>query len=404
MSSAYKTLKTSDITVYPYKVNKSYSFGSQIEMSASGILVTAGVNEPYTPPEVPTRPLAYYRSIRHLYYSRNLQSLSPNTPLSEQTYDQLEETQYDRTKTENYLMYDNYWQSTAASGTYEYDYRGSFPTQSNAEIRIISIPTSLYGENIKPGSLRISSSFTQIVDDGYGNLLISGSRLYAGNVIYPHGIAVVTTASLFGAVVPTTTRLYGLDTTGIGTIKFIYVTASGVWFEETLPINTIVTRSLDSSQRDSFSAIQISGVETDLAGIYNLLANPLPPLAIDFKSELTLYENQVRCHINENEFNGTLNPSALASLAGSSTFTTLYVDIGYVTPLYTADTTLAVFYDRSGSLSDYNDNVTGSDFKPYTTTVGLYSAANELLAVGKLSQPYPIPANTDMTFVVRWDS
>jgi len=404
MSSAYKTLKTSDITVYPYKVNKSYSFGSQTEMSASGILVTAGVNEPYTPPEVPTQPLAYYRSIRHLYYSRNLQSLSPNTPLSEQTYDQLEETQYDRTKTENYLMYDNYWQSTAASGTYEYDFRGSFPTQSNAEVRIISIPTSLYGENIKPGSLKISSSFVQIVDDGYGNLLISGSTLYAGNVIYPHGIAVVTTASLFGAVATTNTRLVALDTTGLGTIEYIYVTASGVWINEILPINTITTRSVDYSQIGNFQVIQLTGTPGDLSGQYSLLPDPIPPLAIDFKSELTLYENQVRCHVNENELNATMNPSALATLGGASTFTTLYVDIGYVTPLYTADTTTATYYNRSGSLSDYNDNVTGSDFKPYTTTVGLYSAASELLAVGKLSQPYPIPANTDITFVVRWDS
>lgn len=50
------------------------------------------------------------------------------------------------------------------------------------------------------------------------------------------------------------------------------------------------------------------------------------------------------------------------------------------------------------------DNITGSDFRPYATTVGLYNAANELLVVGKLATPYPIPSNTDMTFVIRWDS
>jgi hypothetical protein len=74
--------------------------------------------------------------------------------------------------------------------------------------------------------------------------------------------------------------------------------------------------------------------------------------------------------LNENEFNYTLNNSAIIS----------------------------------GSTGTYIDAVTGSDFKPYATTVGLYNDANELLVVGKLSTPYPIPSNTDMTFVVRWDS
>lgn len=50
------------------------------------------------------------------------------------------------------------------------------------------------------------------------------------------------------------------------------------------------------------------------------------------------------------------------------------------------------------------DNVTGSYFTPYVTTIGLYNAANELLVVGKLGQPFPVPKNTDVTFVVRWDS
>jgi hypothetical protein len=90
---------------------------------------------------------------------------------------------------------------------------------------------------------------------------------------------------------------------------------------------------------------------------------------LSFKSELTLYETQVRCHINENEFNLTQNPSAQS--------------------------------DLSGSLYNY---ITGSDFDPYTTTVGLYNVSNELLAVGKLAQPFRMPSNTDVTFIVKYDS
>ena len=49
------------------------------------------------------------------------------------------------------------------------------------------------------------------------------------------------------------------------------------------------------------------------------------------------------------------------------------------------------------------DNVTGSAFQPYITTVGLYNDANELIAVGKMGQPVPKSANTEMTIVVKID-
>ena len=91
---------------------------------------------------------------------------------------------------------------------------------------------------------------------------------------------------------------------------------------------------------------------------------------ISFLAETTIYQKEHRCHISENDFNYTQNLSA--------------VKIG-----------------GTGSLSD---NVTGSDFRPYTTCVGLYNERNDLLVVGKLSRPYPIPPNTDMTFVVRYDT
>lgn len=94
------------------------------------------------------------------------------------------------------------------------------------------------------------------------------------------------------------------------------------------------------------------------------------PYSMSFCAETTIYQNEYRCHVNENDFNYTLNPSAL----------------------------------KSGSAGTYIDNITGSDFRPYATTVGLYNQRDELLVVGKLSTPYPIPTNTDITFVVRWDS
>lgn len=94
------------------------------------------------------------------------------------------------------------------------------------------------------------------------------------------------------------------------------------------------------------------------------------PYSMSLSAETTIYQNEVRCRVNENDFNYTLNPSA----------------------------------NKAGTSGSYIDAVTGSDFHPYATTVGLYNDKDELLVVGKLSTPYPIPQNTDLTFIVRWDS
>jgi hypothetical protein len=92
------------------------------------------------------------------------------------------------------------------------------------------------------------------------------------------------------------------------------------------------------------------------------------PYNIKFKSTQTIYQQEITCQVNENEFNLTQNPSVTS--------------------------------DRSGSLRDF---ATGSDFQPYVTTVGLYNESNELLVVGKLAQPFRLPSNTDVTFVIRYD-
>ena len=50
------------------------------------------------------------------------------------------------------------------------------------------------------------------------------------------------------------------------------------------------------------------------------------------------------------------------------------------------------------------DFATGSLFKPYVTTIGLYNEHNDLLVVGKLGQPTRISDETDTTFILRWDT
>jgi hypothetical protein len=113
------------------------------------------------------------------------------------------------------------------------------------------------------------------------------------------------------------------------------------------------------------------------------------PYNLGLTSETTIYVNEVKCRVLENDFNYSQNPSVFkyrTVITGSQAL-----------PFYSSST--AIITD--GTLID---NVTGSSFNPYVTTVGLFNESNELLVVGKLATPYPIPENTDITFIVRWDS
>ena len=301
MSSAFKTLKTSDVTVTPYVTNKSWSIPytptTYTSYGIDYILADQNTGSLLSPTEAQL----YYRSVRQLYYSNYLPSLSPTIPLSEQDYSQLEEDQYGRKKTINTLTYDNYLQSTAASGSSEVDSRSGFPTGSGTQVGVMTIPQNLYGEYIQPSTfILVDSGADYLVDDGNGNIVdatTGGIPPHVGNILYSHGIIVITNPD------------------------------------------------------------------------YLAVPDPEVSQVIKFKASFTIYENQTRCHVNENEFNFTQNPSA-----------------------------------ASGSTGYYNSNITGSSFAPYVTTVGLYNAANQLLAVGKLSQPYPVPSNTDITFIVKYDS
>ena len=105
-------------------------------------------------------------------------------------------------------------------------------------------------------------------------------------------------------------------------------------------------------------------------------------MTCSFSSSMTIYETQYKCTIEASEYNATLNPSAQAS---GSIF----------------EWTGSYFYDPgNGQLLD---GLTGSYFSPYVTTVGLYDEGQNLIAVGKLSQPLPTSPTTDTTILVNLD-
>jgi len=112
------------------------------------------------------------------------------------------------------------------------------------------------------------------------------------------------------------------------------------------------------------------------------------PYNVKFKATQTIYQQQVICQVDENDFNYTMNPSAVKNSA---------------TTVYSSSLNGSTMLIVTGSAGVLQDFVTGSDFQPYVTTIGLYNETNDLLMVAKLAQPFRMPSNTDVNFIVRYD-
>ena len=111
---------------------------------------------------------------------------------------------------------------------------------------------------------------------------------------------------------------------------------------------------------------------------------------ISFKNEHIIYENEVRCLVEESDFNLSYNPTLLAS--GSQYIIT------------SGSQASGSVYTLTGSIdSTIKDFATGSTFYTYATTLGLYNDNDELLAVAKFGKPIMMSPDTDITFVVKYD-
>lgn len=95
------------------------------------------------------------------------------------------------------------------------------------------------------------------------------------------------------------------------------------------------------------------------------------PVQLSFQNEHIIYENEVRCIVKESDFNLSYNPSL-------------------ITGSY-----------ENGILHSF---ATASFFQPYATTIGLYNDNNDLLMVAKLGKPIALSSDTDMTFIVKYDT
>lgn len=247
--------------------------------------------------------------------------------------------------------------------------------QLNGNASTITIPRKFFGEEIKPKSVTIIDNSTDITmtlkDDGLGNIFdndysssfaiasesigtdgqITGSII--GNVMYDQGLIVIT------------------DT---GSYKDVGSTSGS----------------------DGWS--------------------------VSFKSTRTIYEREYYCLAKRGEFSTTRNITATPGNSGSffigegifsGSFDNSHRDI---TPFFPAsssfktttvtDSITGVSYLTNQEIAgtgSFKDFVTGSNFSPYITTIGLYDDNNNLLAIGKLAKPIKNDKELDISFTVRFD-
>jgi hypothetical protein len=270
-----------------------------------------------------------------------------------------------------HLYYSGIHTGAVATSSYEdYSQTTLHPSSSRDlgnKALLVTIPQSIFGNAVKPGTFAIgsdapiqnyvsgayintgyfvtSSRITyNVFDNGEGVLLESGSLQKVGDIIYTHGLAIITNSASIASL----EYLLSSTSGGSNCVGSTYIASSyipGGYFLETLP-----------------------GCSPQGFTVY-------------WQSTKDIYTHNYRCKVRESDLNFSQNPSTHSG----STF---------------IEVSGSRFFQHSGVPYDFT---TGSYFQPYVTTVGLYNDSNELIGVGKLGQPVPKSKYTDMTFVVKFD-
>ena len=229
----------------------------------------------------------------------------------------------------------------------------------SSSLKVYTLPRNLFGTGIRPGSFRIVGEQDEIgSEDGS---YISNDYLLSDYI----GIELSSSGDFTGSLILFDDYEGNILRSGTGEKVGDIIYTHGT---------VIITDSQVSGEIDDLDQTLITtGSGGEILG---------QGMITEWQSYLPIYTHHYRCKVTEDQLNHTTN---LSATTGSSkvTYDSLEVD--------------------SILKSEYLDNVTGSNFQPYITTIGLYNEAHELVAVAKTSQPVPKSRYGDMTFVVNLD-
>jgi len=369
--SAYKKLNQQDAFITTYTARKDWiASGSQYqELGIQNIVGLSGSG-------------VYYNNDDDLVYGGGVLSTSifrHNRRLVYRSTDHLYYSLFDNAEVTSTGSFENYLQSS-------FEVSGS--RYLNDRVAIFSLPKEMYGTHIEPLSVSITPEFPN-GSSSNGSL----DNYVINNYITSEGVNstdsadnqyIETIETLFAAT-GVTCRVDADDyinpeSDPTNTIGYVDETVTGGGqYLDTNETSGDCNEIVDDGEgrlyiKNSFPRFYVGNViyphgqiiitNEVIAHYYNTYLNAI----LKWKSNLPIFTHNYHCRLKIAEFNHTLNKTA---------------------------------YDTSSGLK--NANISGSYFSPYITTVGLYNDSNELMAVGKLSQPLPKSLDTDMVIITKLD-
>jgi len=228
----------------------------------------------------------------------------------------------------------------------------------NVSASVISVAREIIGEEIKPGSVELTTTIDSktytIKDDNDGNL-------YDNN--HSASFAAFKSSSF--------DRSQGVLANGSGS------EVGNIYYSQGL----IVLTDTGSYTRDTTS------------------------YTLKYQSTQTIYEHEYRMIAKPFEFNTTQNISITPGRSGSLTLKSGTVSMSNFLPPgdQPSGEGTGSFKTEYNAATSSLGFVTGSDFRPYVSQVGLYTEDGVLAAVAKLGKPIKLSDEISTTFVVRFD-
>ena len=394
-----KRIPKSDISIRPFKAYKEWSFNQ--DSTEIDVLLASDVSSSYsTGDNLSFQQTAIYAQLKAAFYNGNEDNPFTRIGAASIVYNS-----------------DNLTKDRFLSGS----------------AKVISIPQSYIGEGIKKGTVTISNGDYLYGDDNYGNLIsLGGDTLSLGYI----GIPTPNVASLgylyFTDIANTvyTASIVDYDI-NTGIIDLTYQSVN-------YPNLQVLTLNLEDGSMiiDNVPFLEGAGGTNRIGNVfYNQGLIVLTrgsegyltgSWELNYKSTQTIYENEYLLIVNEDEFNVSQNPSAIAVVgneteslvdtSGRVITTVTNPGVKYIKKLttlengnqldyrYTSSVNEEIFagfehWDLSGSV-----DTTGSFLAPMITTIGLYDDSCELVAVAKLPQPIKSDPDIPVNFIVRFDT
>lgn len=295
------------------------------------------------------------------------------------------------------------------------------------EIKVINIPPSVFGEEIKP----LSVTFTDpndpgvvISDDGYGNLFRADSDFVSlididfQNETFTALNANQQNVQVLGSVIEFDAEngFITLEVNGdIGTFDVLIIDLQEGYIQlTTQAVLGGITFGASPIGNVFYSQGLIVITKTTGPDTYDF-----NEFNLEFKSTVTIYEHEFLLTVESGEFNTSTNPTAIEYVGDKPQQQTLELlpsgktvtykqrsNEGY--PIKKQEFISAVDPSVSGSFDDYEEfkltDPTGSYLTPYITTIGLYDDELNMVAIGKVARPVKSLPDYPINFMVRLDT